>query len=56
MHHDVETPVKTPAEQALFQLQFMGIMMNVGRQKEADAAYQEAQRILMEMVEKEKGQ
>ena len=44
---------KTPAEQLLFQLQFMGMMLMVGRQEEADTAYQKALTLAKELIEAE---
>jgi predicted RNA polymerase sigma factor len=41
---------KTLAEQLLFQLQFMGMMLMVGRQEEADTAYQKALALAKELI------
>ena len=41
----------TPAQSLLFQLQFMGLMMMSGRQDEADAAYQKAQKLAQQLVD-----
>ena len=45
---------KTTAEQLLFQLQFMGMMLMVGRAEEADTAYQKALALAKELVEAER--
>jgi hypothetical protein len=50
MNNTVATE-KTTAEQLLFQLQFMGMMLMVGREKEADTAYQKALGLAKELVE-----
>jgi len=42
---------KTPAQNLQFQLQFMGLMQNVGREEMANDAYIKAQEIAQEMVE-----
>ena len=42
---------KTPAKRLQFQLQFMGLMQNVGREEMANDAYIKAQEIAQEMVE-----
>jgi hypothetical protein len=41
---------KTLAEQLLFQLQFMGMMLMVDRQEEADTAYQKALTLAQELI------
>ena len=40
---------RNKAGQALFQLQFMGMMSMCGRMDEADEAYRKAQEILIEL-------
>ena len=42
---------KTLAQRLQFQLQFMGMMGNAGREEMADDAYMKAQKIAQEMVE-----
>ena len=45
---------KTTAEQLLFQLQFIGMVLMVGRTEEADTAYQKALALAKELVEAER--
>ena len=42
---------KTTAEQLLFQLQFMGMMLMAGRPEDADTAYQKAIALAQELIE-----
>tara|TARA_R110000824_G_scaffold217366_1_gene403873 strand:- start:80 stop:241 length:162 start_codon:yes stop_codon:yes gene_type:complete len=48
---DAKQTEQTPAESLLFQLQFMGLMMMSGRQDDADAAYQKAQKLAQQLVD-----
>ena len=45
---------KTTAEQLLFQLQFIGMVLMVGRTEEAYTAYQKALALTKELVEAER--
>ena len=47
----METQQKTPAARLLFQLQLMGLLLMTGRDEEASAAYQEAQRLAQQLVD-----
>ena len=46
-----EAPQKTKAERAVFQLQFMQMMLMAGRVDEANEALTKCHRLLLELIE-----
>ena len=46
-----ETQTETTAARLLFQLQFMGLMLQTGRTEEADTAYRKAQQLVQQLID-----
>jgi len=50
MNEAIKEVEQTQAEILLFKLQFMGLMMQSGRQEEVDQLYVDAQKLCQEMI------